>query len=68
MSNTPPATLNRRRVFAGAGVAGAAAVAAAMLPRGAKVAPETAAPNVADTGGGYQETAHVLHYYRTTRV
>ncbi len=67
---TEPSTLNRRHVFAGAGVAGAAAVAAALLPRGAKpAAPAAGAAALAtQAAGGYQVTEHVLHYYRTTRV
>lgn len=60
--------LSRRVVFAGAGSAGLLAAAAVVLPRkGAEVA--AAKPVVdADKAGGYQETPHVLHYYRTARV
>ncbi len=59
----------RRRVFAAAGSAGALAAAAVVLPR--LQSPAAEAPP-ADPGaapdGRYQETQHVLHYYRTARV
>jgi hypothetical protein len=65
--------LSRRTVFAGAGVATAAAAAAALLPRlqadGAAAAPSAAADAATSSEHGrYQSTAHVQHYYRTTRV
>lgn len=62
--------LSRRRVFAGAGTAGALAAAAAVLPLA-----DTAPPQVADAGnapldddGRYQVTQHVLRYYQTAKV
>jgi hypothetical protein len=63
----PP--LKRRAVFATAGAAGALAGVATLLPgsRPEPVAQVEAKPQP-DTGGGYQETAHVLRYYQTTRV
>ncbi len=61
--------LTRRRVFAGAGTAGALAVAATVLPLSKGAAPVVAAVPVAvaDTGG-YQLTDHVQRYYQTARV
>lgn len=67
MSQKDPA-VSRRRLFAGAGVAGAAAAAAVVLK---PVLPAPAAPPAAteeDRAGGYRVTEHVLRYYRTTRV
>ena len=63
------ATPRRRSLLLGAGVAGAAAIAAKTLP----IAPvEAAASTVAKTapegGGGYQLSQHVLRYYETTKV
>lgn len=62
-------TLNRRRLFAGAGAIGAAAALAAVLPG----APQ--APAVATQGDdpekrrlGYQLSEHVKRYYQTARV
>jgi hypothetical protein len=62
--------LSRRRLFAGAGTAGALAAAATLLPRQPEApavagAEEKPAP---DAGGGYQLTAHVQQYYRTAKV
>lgn len=70
MSKTPTTPISRRKVFAGAGTAGALAAAAAVLPLG-KQAPESGVAkerNVADANGGYQLTEHVKRYYQTTRV
>ncbi|MFZ2648469.1 MAG: formate dehydrogenase [Burkholderiaceae bacterium] len=60
--------LSRRIVFAGAGTAGALAAAAALLP--GKPVAVSVAKHVADVDkpAGYQETPHVLHYYRTARI
>jgi hypothetical protein len=70
--NTPEpartAPTSRRKLVLGAGVAGAAAIAAKTLP----VAPETVAAaatqTAPDTAAGYQLTQHVLRYYETTKV
>lgn len=63
-----PAT--RRGLLVGAGVAGAAAVAAKLLPgQPASEAVVAAAPKVLpDQQSGYQLTQHVLRYYETTRA
>ena len=61
--------LTRRRVFAGAGTAGALAAAAAVLPLSKGAAPVLAAlPAAADQAGGYQLTEHVQRYYQTARI
>ena len=62
--------LSRRRVFAGAGTAGALAAAAVALPlsRTAEPAAAVALKALPEKGGGYQVTQHVLDYYQTTRV
>lgn len=71
MSDPKSDRLSRRRLFAGAGTAGALAAAAVALPA-LKSAPDTAvasAPKDApEKGGGYQVTQHVLDYYQTTRI
>lgn len=69
MSKTESTPLSRRRLFAGAGTAGALAAAAAVLPLQREATPVTAAPKTApEAGGGYQLTAHVQRYYQTTKV
>ena len=61
--------LSRRNVFAGAGTAGALAAVAAALPLKPAHPVTAAAVAVADLEkGGYQETAHVLRYYKTARI
>ena len=65
-SKTP---LSRRRLFAGAGTAGALAAAATLLPLQRETTPVAAVPKPApEAGGGYQLTAHVKQYYQTTKV
>lgn len=64
------APIDRRNLVVGAGVAGAAAIAAAVLHRqaGAGAATElVAATPPATAEVGYQVTPHVLRYYETTR-
>ena len=65
----PSSKLTRRRVFAGAGTAGALAAVAAALPF-TPTAPQTATPpkQAPDTAGGYQLTKHVQRYYQTAKV
>ncbi|ODV09366.1 MAG: hypothetical protein ABT20_11130 [Rubrivivax sp. SCN 70-15] len=69
MKEKSSSSVSRRVVFAGAGVAGAMAATAAMLPRApqavaAAVPPEGLLPQSA----GYQASAHVLRYYDTAKV
>ena len=59
--------VDRRSVVVGAGVAGAAAIGAAVLHRQAADVPAAAAAAGAATQDGYQVTPHVLRYYETTR-
>jgi len=69
MSKSPTPTISRRTVFAGAGVAGALAAAAAVLPGAAKPpAPGAAASPEPAAAGGYQLTDHVKQYYATARI
>ena len=69
MSKSPTPTISRRTVFAGAGIVGALAAAAAALPGTAK-SPALAAAAVpeSDVKGGYQLTEHVKQYYATARI
>ena len=70
----PPAAeasnpIDRRKLVLGAGVAGAAAVAAqAFRPEAAAVVPVGLAKAPAEAGDGYQVTPHVLRYYETAKV
>jgi len=61
--------LSRRHLFAGAGAAGALAVAATALPLRQAAAPvvQAALPE-APAADGYQLTEHVKRYYETARV
>ena len=63
-----PAEIDRRSLVVGAGVAGAAALAAAALHRHS-VSPQVAVADKpkAEPAEGYQVTPHVLRYYETTR-
>jgi len=61
--------LDRRAVVVGAGVAGAAAVAAHSLHRAGVDAPARPSASVASTEGeGYRLTPHVRRYYETTKA
>ncbi len=61
--------LSRRTLFAGAGVAGAVAATATLLPRAAEQPETLAEPKPApEKGGGYQLTEHVKRYYKTTLI
>ncbi|HEY1104487.1 MAG TPA: formate dehydrogenase [Burkholderiaceae bacterium] len=64
-----PGNLSRRRMFAGAGTAGALAAIASVLPatREAPV-PVTNTPSPPARGGGYALSEHVQQYYKTTRI
>lgn len=70
--STVPAAgpLSRRRLFAGAGTAGALAAAVSVLPLAKTPEPiAQAEPAPApDAGGGYRLSEHVQQYYRTTKV
>jgi hypothetical protein len=69
MNPPKPTELSRRRLFAGAGTAGALAAAAVALPLARPTEPAVAAVKPEpDKGGGYQLTQHVLDYYQTARV
>ena len=67
-SAAPPACTDsrRRRFLFTLGVSGAGAAAASIAAIPAVAAEANATDNDAD--GRYQDTAHVRHYYRTTRI
>lgn len=65
-----PSRLSRRTLFAGAGTAGALAVAVSVMPS-VKAVPEATAALPGpkpEKGGGYALSEHVKHYYQTARV
>ena len=67
--NSPQQTLSRRRMFAGAGAAGALAAVAAVVHSASTPEPEVVAQTAADEGTeGYRLTEHVKRYYQTARV
>jgi len=62
------APTKRRNLVLGAGVAGAAAIAAKALPVAPEAVAAVATQSAPDTAAGYQLTQHVLRYYETTKV
>lgn len=67
--SSPPRSLQRRTLFAGAGTLGAVAAAASLLPADpAPRAPEAQALPKPERGGGYALTERVKQYYKTARV
>lgn len=67
--DTRQPAMSRRTVFAGAGVVGAAAAAATVLPGVLQnTAPAVAAAPAPTATTGYQLTEHVRRYYQTARV
>ena len=61
-----PATNNNRRRFLMLGASAAGAVAAAPVLAAPAALVDAAGPDAKSQG--YQETAHVTNYYRTTKV
>lgn len=62
------ARVGRRGLVVGAGVAGVATVAVAVLARrGAEALPVNHVKPTRIAGEGYRETEHVLRYYDSTR-
>ncbi len=68
MTKSTVTPVSRRRLFAGAGTAGALAAVATVLPMQREPAVAAAAKPAPEAGGGYQLTAHVQRYYQTTKV
>jgi hypothetical protein len=64
--SAPPT--KRRSLLLGAGVAGAAAIAAKTLPVAPAEAEPQAGPQAPEDKTGYRLTQHVLRYYETTKV
>ena len=62
--------VGRRRLLVGAGVAGAAAVAAHVAHQATVETPVATAPSARDQaeGQGYRLTPHVRRYYETTKA
>ena len=66
---SPSTPVGRRGLVVGAGIAGAAAVAAHALHRGVVAAPVTTTAKAAPAEGeGYRLTPHVRRYYETTKA
>jgi len=57
---------SRRNFLLTVGAGGAATAAAVVAGR--KASPDAQTPRAADAKRGYQESAHVNNYYRTTKV
>ena len=68
MNDPKQAQLSRRRLFAGAGAAGALAGVAVLAPKAPVPEPVAALKPAPEAGGGYQLTDHVKRYYQTTKV
>ena len=68
LAGEQPPRIARRGLLLGAGVAGAAAVAAGGLHRAMVAEPGVAAAPAAAEGAGYRLTPHVLRYYETTKA
>jgi hypothetical protein len=71
MSMDKSKMLSRRKVFAGAGAAGALAGAAVLLPMAQPTQSGAAGADKqarVDADGRYQLTPHVRQYYQTTKV
>jgi hypothetical protein len=67
--NLPKEKVSRRRLFAGAGAAGAMAAAATVLPLARQPdQPDTQAKPQDDKSEGYRVTEHIQRYYRTAKV
>lgn len=66
--NTLAPALSRRKIFAGAGTAGALAALAAALPAAQSAAPALASATPGATEDGYRLTEHIKQYYQTARA
>jgi len=65
--NEKNSKLSRRSFLLSVGVGGAAG-AAALVAQNKRAAPTQAASDAKRAAQGYQESAHVQNYYRTTKV
>jgi len=66
--SSSPSKLSRRTLFAGVGAAGALAAAVGVSPVAQQVAQAPAPKAKPERGGGYELSAHVKQYYKTTLV
>jgi hypothetical protein len=68
ISSKVTALIGRRSLFAGVGVAGAAAAVATLAPAIKPSEQSLAKAASPEATGGYQLTDHVKRYYETTRI
>jgi hypothetical protein len=66
--SSSPSKLSRRTLFAGAGTVGALAAAVGVLPATQQAAQVPVPKPKPLRGGGYELSAHVKQYYKTTLV
>jgi hypothetical protein len=66
--SSSPSKLSRRTLFAGAGTMGALAAAVGVLPVTQQAAQVPVPKPKPLRGGGYELSAHVKQYYKTTLV
>ena len=66
--SSSPSKLSRRTLFAGAGTVGALAAAVGVLPVAQQTTQVPAIKPKPERGGGYELSAHVKQYYKTTLV
>ena len=66
--SSSPSKLSRRTLFAGAGTVGALAAAVGVLPAVQQAAQVPVPKPKPLRGGGYELSAHVKQYYKTTLV
>ncbi|MEI8157322.1 MAG: formate dehydrogenase [Burkholderiales bacterium] len=66
--SSSPSKLSRRTLFAGAGTVGALAAAVGVLPVAQQTTQAPAIKPKPERGGGYELSAHVKQYYKTTLV
>jgi len=66
--SSSPSKLSRRTLFAGAGTVGALAAAVGVMPAVQEAAQVPVSKPKPLRGGGYELSAHVKQYYKTTLV
>lgn len=66
--SSSPSKLSRRTLFAGAGTVGALAAVVGVLPAAQPVTQAPLPKPKPERGGGYELSAHVKQYYKTTLV
>jgi hypothetical protein len=66
--SSSPSKLSRRTLFVGAGAVGALAATVSVLPAAQQAAVTPVPKAKPERGGGYELSAHVKQYYKTTLV